>query len=179
MKPGLRSALLMIVPLVALIGVVGPCHADDPKDSKGSYGAELNESAKMSDIGLPLYPGARVQRDRSGDSPALTMGLWLPGGSFRLVIVKLATDDKLTSVADFYRNAMSHYGAVLDCSDPGSRSDADRKGHKKELSCGDDKPDPGGQLYKVGTPGDQRIFAVSQHGQEVRFHLVHLVLPLD
>lgn len=147
--------------------------------SSGAFraGIEVRAEASAADIGLPVYPGATPQPGDGKDSGAATVGLW--GGSlgFHLAVLKYTSPAPLDSVAAYYRDAMGRYGAVLDCSQPrvASEAPAGDDAKKKTLRCGkDDKADAGGRLYKVGTPGDQRIVSIKPAGNGVSFQILHI-----
>ncbi len=69
------------------------------KDSGKSVGFILSADASEKDLGLPIYPGARQHKDSSDDSPALHMGLWGGSSGFKLVVLKLESDDAPEKVA--------------------------------------------------------------------------------
>jgi hypothetical protein len=153
-------------------------HAAEPAAS-GAFraGIEVRPEASAADIGLPVYPGATPQPGEGKDSGAATVGLWGGSFGFHLAVLKYASPGPLDSVAAYYRDAMGRYGTVLDCSQSRAASEApagdDAK--KKILHCGkDDKADAGGRLYKVGTPGDQRIVSIKPAGNGVSFQIVHI-----
>jgi hypothetical protein len=73
------------------------------------------------------------------------------------------------------RKALSQYGRVLDCSSrsrpqTGARNDDS----SVTLTCGGDKPDWGGILFKSGTKERQHIVATEPHGQVSVYTLVAL-----
>lgn len=134
-------------------------------------GIEFNGNSSAADIGLPAYPGATIRREDGHDG--LNLSLW--GGSlgFKLALVKFNSSDPVDKVAGFYRDAMARYGTVLDCTGP--RPAAPAPADKKVLACNkDDKGEPGGRLYKVGTPQQQRIVNIKPVGSRVEFDLVKI-----
>jgi hypothetical protein len=136
-------------------------------------GIELSDKSSAADVGLPAYPGAAIRRDKDDDGEGLNLSLW--GGSlgFKLALVKFTSADSVEKVAGFYRDAMSRYGTVLDCTGP--RPAAPGPTDKKVLACNkDDKGEPGGKLYKVGTPRQQRIVSIKPVGSRVEFDLVRV-----
>lgn len=137
-------------------------------------GIELNDKSSAADVGLPAYPGATVRRDKDdGDGDGLNLALW--GGSlgFRLSLMKFSTGDSVDKVATFYRDAMGRYGNVLDCTGP--RPAPAAPADKKVLACNkDDKGEPGGKLYKVGTPNQQRIVSIKPVSGRVEFEMLRI-----
>ncbi|HEX2010563.1 MAG TPA: hypothetical protein VJN44_06460 [Roseateles sp.] len=140
-----------------------------------SAGIELREQATAADVGLPAYPGARPQHkagDRAEDKAALRLDLWGGAFGFRLVVAKFAADEELERVASFYRAALAQFGPVLDCSAPPAAAGA-KPADPTRLSCGDDRPGPGGLLYKAGTPQRQRVVSLQPVGAgSTHFQLV-------
>ena len=136
-------------------------------------GIELNDKSSVADVGLPAYPGATVRRDKDDDGDGLNLALW--GGSlgFRLSLMKFTTGDSVDKVASFYRDAMGRYGNVLDCTGP--RPAVVPAADKKVLACNkDDKGEPGGKLYKVGTPNQQRIVSIKPVSGRVEFEMLKI-----
>jgi hypothetical protein len=135
-------------------------------------GIELNGNSSVADVGLPAYPGATVRRDDDGHN-GLNLALW--GGSlgFKLSLVKFSSGDTVDRVASFYRDAMGQYGNVLDCTGPRPASTA--PADKKVLACNkDDKGEPGGKLYKVGTPQLQRIVSIKPVSGRIEFEMLKI-----
>jgi hypothetical protein len=89
----------------------------------------------------------------------------------------MESDDSIEKVADYYKKHLSKYGKVLDCSHPGPdarRSNKDDDDASKALTCGDDKPEKGGLLFKSGTKADQHVVAIQPAGRGSLFQLVHV-----
>ncbi len=113
-------------------------------------GIDINGQPRVEETGLPLYPGAtidrspsaeRAEREESGeragkragkqinsDEEGVNLNLWFGSYGLKLVVVKLKTSDSAEQVSAFYRDALSKYGTILDCSDAAnSRSEPKRK----------------------------------------------------
>ncbi|HUK88667.1 MAG TPA: hypothetical protein VLT85_13450, partial [Terriglobales bacterium] len=88
---------------------------------------------------------------------------------FKLVVLKLETDDSAEKVAAFYRKALAKYGKVLDCSDKAAHAKS-----KKELSCDADEPGPGEMVFKAGTREKQHAVGIQPGSGHTRFELVYL-----
>jgi hypothetical protein len=103
------------------------------------------------------------------------MGLWGSTFGFKLVALKMESDDSQEKVAAFYQKALAKYGAVLNCNDSSkAQSDKDKNESSKKLTCGDDHPDPGGMLFKVGSKEKQHLVSVKPNGTGCIFHIVYL-----
>jgi len=159
---------------IALLGFFNPVSAQSDEGKLGGFkaGIELREQASQRDLGLPLYPGAKVQRDDASDKGAVSLGLW--GGAFgvRLAVAKFSSEDEIDAVARYYRVTMAAYGTVLECREANSG----RKGAGKPevLSCEDAEPGASGLVLKVGKPKDQRIVSLQPKGKQVHFQLVRI-----
>ena len=176
----LSASLVLGAAVAGLLAATFTAHAAEPASGGGfRAGIEVRTEANAADIGLPVYPGATAQPGDGKDSGAATVGLW--GGSlgFHLAVLKYTSPAPLDNVAAYYRDAMGRYGQVLDCSQArptsGNDSDSDSEQKPKTLRCGkDDKADPGGRLYKVGTPGNQRIVSIKPAAGGVVFQLLRI-----
>jgi len=144
------------------------------KDQNGA-GLVISAQATAKEVGLPLYPGAKPHKDEKGDTPATQLGLWGGSFGFKLVVLKMESPDSPEKIASFYKKALTKYGTVLNCSDP-SRATGDKgqSGSPKQLDCGDDKPDPGGMLFKAGSKEKQHIVGVKPDGQGTVFQLLYI-----
>jgi len=151
-------------------------HAQDDQSKKPTdvnAGIKISGEATAKDVGLPMYPGAKPQRDAKDDSSAANLGLWGGAFAFKLVVLKLETADAPDKVAAFYRKALAKYGPVLDCSNPpASKPQENDKSGK--LTCDEDKPDAGGQLFKSGSKEKQHIVAVKPSAPGTSFQLLYL-----
>jgi hypothetical protein len=141
---------------------------------KDGAGAVVSGRASAKDVGLPIYPGSKPHKDNERDSEAANLGLWGGGAGFRLVVLKMESSDAPEKVAAFYRKALFKYGNVLDCTNPPAPGKTDRDDSTKVLTCGDDKPEKGGLLYKAGTKEKQHIVSIQPNGQGTLYQLVNV-----
>lgn len=145
-------------------------------DSNNSIGFVLSGDAKEADLGLPIYPGARQHKDSSDDSPGLTMGLWGGSSGFKLVVLKLESDDAPEKVAAFYRKALAKYGKVLDCAKTSAKNEkADEDSNV--LTCDADDPKEGGITLKAGTKAKQHAVGIQPNGKHSLLQLVYVEAP--
>jgi hypothetical protein len=152
-------------------------------------GVRVNtDQTTATDLGLPVYPGAQIVRDKDNDKSAdihLGFGQW----ELRVKAVNYATSDSQDRVTAFYKKALGSYGAVISCRDdkPVGAPPATSEG----LTCAEDKSvakvsvddsDYGlhkdGLQLKAGSRHHQHIvgFEDSKDGQ-TRFALVEVELP--
>jgi hypothetical protein len=171
---GVRLLQMVVLFVVTVFLLAHTSRAQEPE--KEGAGAVLSKEASAKDIGLPFYPGSKAHKDKdeSNDSAAVRMGLWGGGSGFKLAVAKRETDDSPEKVAAFYKKALAKYGKVLDCSNPSPQPDTKKDDSSHALTCGDDKPDKGGMLFKAGTKEVQHIAAIQPHGSGSLFQLVAL-----
>jgi hypothetical protein len=175
-KPWSLAPLLAAFSLAAISLLAAPSPAR-AQNEKGA-GITIAGDADAKDIGLPLYPGSHRYKDKDSDSPGVNFDLWGSGSGFKLAVLKLQSDDSPDKIADYYKKHLSKFGKVLDCSHPNPNDSAskDKDDKSNVLTCGDDKPDPGGLLFKSGTKADQHIVAIkpAPSGHGTQFDLLHL-----
>jgi|SRR5215467_14501234 len=167
------AAFLTVPPLIAQGGTP---QDKNKKDSSNSIGFILSKDAKQEDLGLPIYPGARQHKDEPDDSPALTMGLWGGSSGFKLVVLKLESDDAPERVAAFYRKALSKYGQVLDCSKASAKNEKEDEA-SNVLTCEGDAPKDGGITLKAGTKTKQHAVGIQPNGKHSFVQLVYVEAP--
>ena len=137
-------------------------------------GLIIGARATAKEVGLPVYPGAIPHRDPDkDDSSAAKLGLWGNSFGFKLVVLKMESKDAPTKVAGYYQKALAKYGMVLDCTNAAPTPEGNNEKSAK-LTCGDDKPDKGGMLFKAGTKEKQHIVGVQPNGSGTIFQLLYV-----
>jgi len=173
-----------VLALGVLLAAAVPLSAQDNKDSgksesemgRNSIGFIASDEASAKDVGLPLYPGARRHKDTSDESAAVQLGLWGGNSGFKLVVLKLESNDAPEKVAAFYRKALAKYGKVLDCGDSSTSASEKAKGNSpNELSCEEDRPDKGELVLKAGTKEEQHLVGIKVNGDLTVFQLVYVM----
>jgi hypothetical protein len=163
----------VLIPVLLVLSAVtlGLAPRAAGQNEKGA-GATVNGEASAKDVGLPFYPGSTRYRDKDNDTDA-NFNLWGGGAGFKLVVVKMQSPDAPDKVAAYYKKALAKYGPVLDCTHATASSDSDSD-KSNVLTCGTDKPDSGGQLYKAGTKDRQHIVSVNPGGSGTKFDLLYM-----
>jgi hypothetical protein len=137
-------------------------------------GLIVSARATAKEAGLPVYPGSIPHKDPDkDDSPAAKLGLWGSSFGFKLVVLKMESKDAPRKVADYYQKALAKYGPVLDCTNA-ARTPETNDDKSNKLTCGDDKPDKGGMLFKAGTKEKQHIVGVQPSGSGTVFQLLYI-----
>lgn len=160
------------------ISLVLPSNAQDQgkndqakKGSSKSIGFILSADANERDLGLPIYPGSRRHKDDSDDSSALQMGLWGGGSGFKLVVLKLDSNDAPQKVARFYHKPLSRYGKVVDCGKY-------RAGESKDnVNCENDHPVKGGYTFEAGSKEKMHVVGIEPSGKGSLISLVYVETP--
>jgi hypothetical protein len=140
------------------------------------------DDTSAADVGLPVYPGARLTPSKDGHKSAdvhLGFGEW----QLRVKVVSYDTSDPQDQVVAFYQKALGRYGNVIRCqgNQPVGTPVVTREG----LSCSDDKggshahvSDDMDLSLRAGSRRHQHIFGIEKNsGSGTRFALVELQLP--
>ncbi|HLW53410.1 MAG TPA: hypothetical protein VKW06_11245 [Candidatus Angelobacter sp.] len=171
----LVGGLAILIAVLILAASPVKLNGQEKQGKSGTKGGfVLSDDATASDVGLPIYPGAREYQAKSGndDSPAVQMGLWGGSSGFKLVVLKLESNDSPANIANFYRKALARYGKVLDCGK--SAGKAEKSG---SLDCDSDQPAAGSFTLKSGTKAKQHIVGVEPEGAHTKISLVYLQAP--
>jgi len=191
-------ALGMLASLALAVGITG-CRVHVDKGPNGEDknvqvetpfgGIHVNtDQTTAADLGLPVYPGAKVTPDDQQDKSAdvhMGFGDW----ELRVQVVNYSTPDSQDKVTSFYRKALQRYGDVIACQDhapvgaPATTSEgltcADHGQHTQMKFNGRDYSDNrGGFELKAGSERRQHIVAFeSSPPGRTRFALISLELP--
>ena len=154
----------------------------------GGIHVNTNQTS-AADLGLPVYPGADIVKDKDNDKSAdihMGFGEW----ELRVKVVNYSASDGQDKVVAFYKKALTRYGDVIACQ--GNTPVGTPTVTSEGLTCADDKnttttvqidrkdygtSDDSFEL-KAGSKRHQHIvgFQSSAPGQ-TRFALVALDLP--
>jgi hypothetical protein len=173
-----RGSLAPAIALGLMLAAL-PLAAQDKKDQDAdkqdndSIGLVASKNASAKDIGLPLYPGSRKHKDSSDASASVQLGAWGGSSGFKLVVLKMDSDDAPDKVTAFYRKALSRYGKVLSCSDPGGAAAAKEK-PSNGLDCEDNHADENETVLKAGTKEAKHIVSVKPNGSGSIYDLVYI-----
>ena len=191
------KAVLVLTAMTLAAGISG-CRIHVDKDANGQEknvqvdtpfgGVHVNtDQITAADLGLPVYPGADVVKDKQHDKSAdvnMGFGEW----SLRVRAVNYSTPDSQDKVTAFYKKALGRYGDVITCQGnapvgtPTQTSEgltcADEEHHGNVQVNGKDISMHEGFQLKAGSKRHQHIlgFEDSVDGR-TRFALVALDLP--
>lgn len=182
-----RASLGLAAGLVSLLLLPG-CSVNVKKEANGQDkqvdiktllgGVHVSKQADISDVGLPVYPGARQkQNDSNGDDKSANVNISGFGYGIKVVALEYESDDAPTKVLSFYTDQLKKYGSVLECHTSSLHLDMNMESHgsshsSNELTCaGDNGKDV---ELKVGKKEDQHIVSVEPDGKGSSFSLVYV-----
>src|ERR1700691_3225684 len=164
---GLAGGLLACLTLAA--GIAG-CRVQVDKGPNGEDkrvqvdtpfgGIHVNtDQTTAADLGLPVYPGADIVKDKNNDKSAdihMGFGEW----ELRVKVVNYSSSDSQDKVVAFYKKALTRYGDVITCQDhaPVGTPTVTSEG----LTCADQ----GGANVKIDTGDHNHGYNADQDGLE-------------
>ncbi|HEY6507212.1 MAG TPA: hypothetical protein VIY56_04315 [Vicinamibacterales bacterium] len=136
----------------------------------------VGSDAVPSDVGLPVYPGARPVVDHDHHDNA-NVSIDSPFGDVRVAALKFESDAAPEAIAEYYRRVMETYGAVTVCR---GEIDFDEGDSERAPRCKDrqGRRDRGIQVA-VGTEGNFRLAAVKPRGDGSEFAVVYVRASRD
>ena len=139
-------------------------------------GIHVSKGANVADLGLPVYPGARLkQKDFNGDDKSANVNISGFGFGVKVVALQYESDDSPSRLVSYYKDQLQKYGHVLECHTRHLDMDTDMKGSdhgSHELTCEGTSGD--NIELKVGTKVNQHIVAVEPEGKGSSFSLVYV-----
>ncbi len=140
-------------------------------------GVHVSKQADVSDIGLTVYPGARLkEKDSDGDDSA-NVNISGFGYGIKVIALHYESDDAPAKVLSFYRDQLKKYGSVIECHTASLDLDMKMGSHgskndSNDLTC---EGKTGNNIeLKVGRKDDQHIVAVEPEGKGSSFSLVYV-----
>jgi hypothetical protein len=141
-------------------------------------GVHVSKQADVSDVGIAVYPGARLkEKDSDGSDKSANVNISGFGFGIKVVALEYESEDTPAKVLSFYRDQLKKYGNVLECHTSSLNLDMkmgsdSSKGGSNELTC---EGDHGSNVeLKVGKKDDQHIVAVKSEGKGSSFSLVYV-----
>jgi hypothetical protein len=139
-------------------------------------GIHVSKGVDPEEVGLPIYPGARLkEKDAGGDSKSANVNISGFGYGVKVVALEYESDDAPAKLIAFYKDQLKRYGDVLVCHTTHLDVNADIKNHDNgshELTC---EGDSGSNIeLKVGTKENQHIVSVEPEGKGSSFSLVYV-----
>ncbi len=139
-------------------------------------GIHVGKGADVADVGLTVYPGARLkQNDSDGNDKSANVNISSFGFGLKVVALEYRSDDSPEKLVAYYKDQLQKYGKVLECHtshfnvNPDAK-DSDHESH--ELTC--DGSSGNNIELKSGTKENQHIVAVEPDGKGSSFSLVYV-----
>lgn len=183
-----KSIFQLVLLLTAAMFFVSACSVNVKKEQDGQDkqvdiqtpvgGIHVSKGANPQDVGVAIYPGARLkQQDSNGDDKSANVNISGFGYGLKVVALQYESNDSPSKVVDYYKDQLKKYGKVLVCHTDQMDVDTDIKGLDQEkgsheLTC-EGKSGTTVEL-KVGTKENQHIVAVEPAGKGSTFSLVYL-----
>ena len=175
---GASLAALLLLPACS-VNVKKEANGRDKQVDINTFagGIHVSKQADVSDVGLAVYPGARLKEEDSGSDKSANVNISGFGFGLKVVALEYQSDDAPAKILSFYKDQLKKYGNVLECRTShlnldmkmGSRGS---KNDSKELTC---EGDHGSNVeLKVGKKDDQHIVAVEPEGKGSSFSLVYV-----
>jgi hypothetical protein len=178
------SALVVAAASLAVLLLLPACSVNVKKEANGedkqvdintlAGGIHVSKQADVSDIGLAVYPGARLkEKDSEGSDKSANVNISGFGFGLKVVALEYESGDAPAKVLAFYKDQLKKYGNVLECrTSRGNWNVNMGKNGSNELTC----EGSGGKdiELKAGKKDDQHIVAVEPEGKGSSFSLVYV-----
>ena len=173
---------------VAMLLLLPACSVNVKKEANGEDkqvdiktvlgGIHVSKQADASDVGLAIYPGARLKvKDSNGDDKSANVNISGFGFGLKVVALEYQSDDAPAKLIAFYKDQLKKYGSVLECHSSrhvnvGPKFSHRSDGGSHQVTC--DTSSGNNVELKVGTDENQRIVAVEPDGKGSSFSLVYV-----
>lgn len=178
-----RSHVLFV--LSAILLLFAACSINVKKEQNGQDkqvdiqsplgGIHVSKDVNPEDVGIPIYPGARLKERNDGQDKSANVNISGFGYGLRVVALEYDSNDAPAKILAYYKDQLKKYGDVLQCHTASLHVNA---GIKKlddgshALTC---EGDHGSDIeLKVGTQENQHIVAVEPSGSGSSFSLVYV-----
>lgn len=177
---------LVLGAAAVLMVLLNGCSVNVKKDTSGEDkqvdiktpvgGIHVSKGVNPEDVGMAIYPGARLkEKDSDGSDKSANVNISGFGYGLKVVALEYESNDSPAKIVEYYKDQLKKYGNVLVCHTTDLDLDADIKDRDKgshELSC---EGATGVNVeLKVGTKENQHIVAVKPEGSGSSFSLVYV-----
>jgi hypothetical protein len=184
-----QIARLFMVGLSALaVAILSACSVNVQKEDNGQDkkvdistpvgGIHVSKGADVRDVGLAVYPGARLKPDDSdGSDKSANVNISGLGFGIKVVALQYESDDPPAKIVSYYQNQLKQYGNILVCHTSHldvntDMKDKDSDHGSNELTC--ESSGGNGTELKVGTKDNQHIVSIQPQGKGSSFSLVYV-----
>jgi hypothetical protein len=134
----------------------------------------VSKQADLSDVGLVVYPGARLkEKESDGSDKSANVNISGFGYGVKVVALEYESDDAPLEILSFYKDQLKKYGTVLECHTAKGNWNVNMGNNDShELTC---EGSGGNNIeLKAGKKDDQHIVAVESQGKGSSFSLVYV-----
>jgi len=178
-----KQAAVLLCAATILLGL-SACSVNVKKEANGEDkqvdidtpvgGIHVAKGANPEDVGVAIYPGARLkEKDSSGSDKSANVNISGFGYGLKVVAMEYESNDAPAKIVNYYKDQLRKYGTVLICHTSHLDVNAemkDRDRDSQELTC---EGSSGGNVeLKVGTKQNQHIVEVEPEGTGSSFSLV-------
>ena len=182
----LISAFLLLPLAGCMVQSRKSANGDDVNISTplGGMSVKTDNASVRSKLGLPLYPGAVMEKKKGDDNGSADVDMNFGAFHLRVLAMGFTSSDDQTKVSNFYRKALSQYSDVIVCRNKQAVGTPVKTG--LGLTCADDNKVHAGSAeaddsdeteLKAGSPSRQHIVSFKSQGNGTKFGLVSLELP--
>jgi hypothetical protein len=166
----------MLVPACSINAKKGQNGEDKQVDiSTPIGGIHVSKDADSSDVGLPIYPGARLRQENAGDNKSANVNISGFGFGLKVVALEYESNDAPDKIIKFYQEPLKKYGEILVCHTSGFDVNTDVKtGDEKSHTLTCESSSGNNTELKAGTRENQHIVAVKPQGKGSDFSLVYV-----
>jgi hypothetical protein len=136
----------------------------------------VSDQADAADVGIAVYPGARLKEKDSGDDKNANVNISGFGYGLKVIALEYESSDGPAKVLSFYRDQLKKYGNVIECHTSNFDLDIGKNrrhaGDTNDLTC--EGPSGSHVELKAGRRDDQHIVAVEPDGSGSSFSLVYV-----
>ena len=138
-------------------------------------GIHVSKGVNPEEVGIPIYPGAKLKERDSGDDKSANVNISGFGYGLKVVALEYESNDAPDKIINFYKDQLKRFGNVIVCHtsslhvNTGIKKNDDES---HELTC---EGDSGRDIeLKVGTKENQHIVAIEPSGSGANFSLVYV-----
>ena len=139
-------------------------------------GIHVSNEASASDVGVAVYPGARLKQKQSdGDDKSANVNISGFGYGLKVVALEYESQDSPAKLLAFYKDQLKRFGSVLECRNSGHfqvNMNMPKHGESHDLTCDDTHGD--NVELKVGSKENQHIVSIEPEGKGSSFALVYV-----
>ena len=139
-------------------------------------GFKVNEQPDPKDVGMAIYPGAKLEPKHDGGNDNANVNIDMPMFGLKVVALKYDIDDSPDKVATFYREQMHSFGKTVECRGDKSDDEHIEKADQINLPVSCEKTDPSSNVLtiKAGTRGNQHLAKIEPLGKGSKLTLLYL-----